>query len=427
MRKTKQFNPYSSGFTNVDIIGNEDLFPEEGYEFLPHPPTQSTKDRYVSVDFPLNSTINTTKPPTDYVPQPPEPVIDVPMPKMKSHRRRYIYDTTIAVRKKQMDYKTQMKEYERELKAMEKENESHVVKLAKEAIKREEEKHKDDKANLRANYEQQIRAHKRQLQRLQEEERLEVEKMREEEARQRELDRQKEERENKIKQEYRDEFVKRNHMLQQMKATRHLREKEEEKEIARQAESLSQTREARAKREEEIRLEKTKRREIVVELQAKALAQQEKKVNDFQEKAISQATLNEERDRQAREEKKKNDAKQREKEWKMLAKERQAKTAIKTKRPFPSRIPDFDEDKFNAEQARNERVYYRTMQQKQALDRKIRDKIEAQMDIYEENQNLEMTTQQFNQSLKKLQDSVPAELGIKVPQYKPSMKITGMV
>lgn len=427
MRATKQFNPYSSGFTNVDIIGNEDLFPEEGYEFIPHPPTQSTKDRYVSVDFPLNSTINTTKLPTNNMPQPPEPVIDVPMPKMKSHRRKYIYDTTIAVRKKQMDYKTQLAEYNREMREYEKANEANIVKIAKEAVQKEEEKHKNDKANLRANYEEQIKDHKRQIKRAQQEEQMEVEKMREAEAAQRELDRQKEEKEAMVKQTYRDEFLKRNAMLQKMKATRHEREKEEEREIARQAESLSATREARAKREEEIRLEKTKRREIVVELQAKALAQQKKKIDDFQEKAISQATLNEERERQAREDKKKNDALQREREWKMLDKERQAKTAIKTKRPFPTRIPDFDEEAFAREQAHNEKVYYRTMQMKQARDRKRREKQEMENDIIEENQNLEMTTQQFNQSLKKLQDSVPAELGIKVPQYKPSMKVTGMV
>ncbi|EAY09119.1 trichohyalin, putative [Trichomonas vaginalis G3] len=427
MRATKQFNPYSSGFTNVDIIGNEDLFPEEGYEFIPHPPTQSTKDRYVSVDFPLNSTINTTKLPTNNMPQPPEPVIDVPMPKMKSHRRKYIYDTTIAVRKKQMDYKTQLAEYNREMREYEKADEANIIKIAKEAVQKEEEKHKNDKANLRANYEEQIKDHKRQIKRAQQEEQMEVEKMREAEAAQRELDRQKEEKEAMVKQTYRDEFLKRNAMLQKMKATRHEREKEEEREIARQAESLSATREARAKREEEIRLEKTKRREIVVELQAKALAQQKKKIDDFQEKAISQATLNEERERQAREDKKKNDALQREREWKMLDKERQAKTAIKTKRPFPTRIPDFDEEAFAREQAHNEKVYYRTMQMKQARDRKRREKQEMENDIIEENQNLEMTTQQFNQSLKKLQDSVPAELGIKVPQYKPSMKVTGMV
>lgn len=427
MRATKQFNPYSSGFTNVDIIGNEDLFPEEGYEFIPHPPTQSTKDRYVSVDFPLNSTINTTKLPTNNMPQPPEPVIDVPMPKMKSHRRKYIYDTTIAVRKKQMDYKTQLAEYNREMREYEKADEANIIKIAKEAVQKEEEKHKNDKANLRANYEEQIKDHKRQIKRAQQEEQMEVEKMREAEAAQRELDRQKEEKEAMVKQTYRDEFLKRNAMLQKMKATRHEREKEEEREIARQAESLSATREARAKREEEIRLEKTKRREIVVELQAKALAQQKKKIDDFQEKAISQATLNEERERQAREDKKKNDALQREREWKMLNKERQAKTAIKTKRPFPTRIPDFDEEAFAREQAHNEKVYYRTMQMKQARDRKRREKQEMENDIIEENQNLEMTTQQFNQSLKKLQDSVPAELGIKVPQYKPSMKVTGMV
>lgn len=427
MRTQKYRNSYSSGYTMVDILGNEDLFPDQGYEFPPHPPKQSTRDRYVSVDFPLNTTINTTAVLHQKELQPPEPVIDKPLPKVKDHRRRLIYETTINVRKKQIEYNTLLKEYNREKREQEKEQEAYQLKIAREAVEKEEERHMGDKQKLRENYEEQIRAHQAEQEKKHQEELQEVEAMKRANEKERMKELLKEEKDKQIRQEIRDDFLKRNQMLQEMKETRHIRQKEEEKEIQRQAASMAEIEEARTKREEEVRLEKTKRRAIVVEMQAKALAQQKQKIDDFQEKAESQAAINAEKERTAMIEKRKKQEEDRKKEWQTLAKENDAKNKIKTKKAFPTRDEYFDEEKFNAEQTKREREYYKTMQMKQAADRRQREKEEQMMELEIERQNLERTDNQFNASIKKLQDSVPVELGITVPQYKPSMKITGMV
>ena len=161
-------------------------------------------------------------------------------------------------------------------------------------------------------------------------------------------------------------------------------------------------------------------------MQAKALAQQKKQIDDFQEKAESQASLNAERERQKAEDARNKAKDDRHKEWLRIAKENQVKNRNLTKRAFPARLVEVDEEKFNEEQAKNQRMMYKTMQMQQAKLRQEREKEEAEREIREERENLERTTQQFNQSLKKLQESVPKELGLKVPQYKVSMKVTNM-
>ena len=416
----------SSGYTNVDILGNEDLFPNEGYEFPPHEPRQSTKDRYVSVDFPLNTAINTTKLQTKANIVPPETFVDKPLPKVKSHRAKLIYDTTISVRKQQTDYKQRLQEYNREVAEQEKEEEMEQIRIAKKAIEEQEKARLGEKEKLRKNYEEQFRLHAKQKEAEKEQERLEVLEMKRMQAEEAKLDEIKEQKKREVQKTFKDEFIKRNEMLQQMKATKHQREKEEEKIIAKQAEDDSKIQEARARREEEVRLEKTKRRAIVVEMQAKALAQQQKQIDDFQEKAESQASLNAEKERQKAEETRKKAMEDRHQEWLRLRKEKEVKNRILTKRPFPTRYQEVDEEKFNEEQAKNQRMMYRKCQMTQALEKQKREKEEIENDIREEKENLERTTMQFNQSLKKLQESVPKELGLTVPEYKVSMKISNM-
>ena len=417
----------SSGYTNVDIIGNEDLFPYEGYEFIPHEPRQSTRDRYVSVDFPLNTSINTIKVKPKNPIQPPKPFVDKPFPKVKSHRAKMIYETTINVRKKQIDYNQQYREYQRELREEEKENEMEQIQLAQKAIEDQEKLRYGEKQKLRENYEEQFKLHAAQKEKERELERQEVLAMKKRQQEQAKEDELKEQKKREIQKQIKDDFIKRNEMLQQMKATKHEREKEEERRIAKQAEDDDKIHEQRRIREEEIRMEKTRRREMVVEMQAKELAKQKKKIDDFQEKAESQASINEERERQRIENERKKAAEDRHRDWLRLRQENQMKNRRLVKRTFPSRIDDFDEEKYNQEQQRRQAIAYKTCQMSQAIARRKREQEEIENDIKEERANLERTTMQFNQSLKKLQESVPQELGLKVPEYRISMKITNIV
>lgn len=423
MRANRPQLKFSSGYKNVDIIGNEDLFPTEGYEFLPRDPTQSTMDRYISVDFPFNREVSRRVVKHEVQVPAPEKPIDKPLPKVNKYRSKLIYETTLNMRGKQKDYNTRYNEYQNEVRETEKLNEQEEIKAFKEVWAEDQKKHLGEKAALRQNYEEQFRLRDLNRKKQEQEEQKEADYYKKLFLEQEEAARKAAEEKRQLGQKLKEEFNERNRQLEEFKKQRHQREKEEELRIRNEAASLSMIQEQRRKMEEEARLEQTRRREKVVEIQSKALAEQKAKIEHFENAGESAAAANQERQRKEAEDRMKAQQAERKLAYARMIKEREIQSRRHGKKSFPSRFKEFDEDKFNEEQRAHERKMYQTMQLRQIAERREREKKEMEDDLRMDQEMLEASQKKFDQSLARLQSVIPPEMNITVPKYTVSTRL----
>jgi hypothetical protein len=132
----------------TDILGNEDLHPDEGYQFPQRDAARITRNQKVSTMFLMNAKINGQVDPVSFVDGPPDPVVDPPMPDTKKYRSKLIFDTTVAVRQRQIDHAQQRQLHEAAHKAAESDQEMVQVDAAKRRAQRDLEKQRRKMAEL---------------------------------------------------------------------------------------------------------------------------------------------------------------------------------------------------------------------------------------------------------------------------------------
>lgn len=417
---------YSSGYTNVDIIGNEDLFPNEGYEFPPNQ-IKNTRNYRTSTLFPLNTAINsqaidtTTKMRSRDLGdlRPPTPIEDKPMPKVRSHRSKIIYETMINTRGKQVKYNEKLREYEREQGDVAASLDDIELQICRTKAQEERDQKKHNMKMLSLAYQQQLQEVENRKKREREIEQAYENQLKLEDEKLREEERKKNERLKQIQRERREEFEKKNEELQKSRQLRHQMEREEEKRIQQEAAEIELRKEERAKEDERRRLEMTKIRSRVVDQQAKNLKNLQQQVDTHQALAESEASKNALREVQATKEKHEKMEKDRHSEWLKLQKEKQIKNRHVVKRPFPSKQKEADELEFAEQQRQRENKSYRAVQEKQHQERIAQERREKEEELIEDQRMIEESQKKFEKSLQTLQKLVPEELGITVPKYNP--------
>lgn len=414
--------PIHTGYMNVDIIGNEDLFPDEGYEFPPSKMHHSNRNAMTSTLFPLNSTINqeatlTVSKKIHNVPEPPKPFVDEPMRGVKSHRSRYIYNSTIKTRAAQIKYNQELKEYRMNVGDPDMEIEEEQRRLAIEAERRNEEALLQRKKELAETYNEQLAAVKRRQEKEREEQRKYEAHLAEMEKQARLEDEEKAKKQAQIREERRLEFQRKNEEIKMNKLTKHQREKEEEKRLQQEAAELDEKREARKLEDERRRLEMTRIRAGVVDRQAKALLAAQAKTEHNDAVAESEYAKRQLAEEEAKARKKREMAAERASDSAILMKEKELRKKQFAKKAFPTKRPEQDVDAYEAEQRQHTRSMYRTMQEQQAKERAARERREAEEDRKLDEAMLTATQKQFYTKLATLQSLVPEEFGIKVPTY----------
>ncbi|KAK8900204.1 hypothetical protein M9Y10_002527 [Tritrichomonas musculus] len=406
-----------TGYMNVDVIGNEDLFPNEGYEFPQHNNPKISLNSKTSAMFPLNPKINSKVKATQSIAAPPTGIIDPVMPQVRSHRSKLIYETMVKTRAKQVDYNQQKREYDAQVKDAEDQQEMEQIQLAKEKAQRQQLKARQKMRDLRQTYVEQLsEVEKRKQRERQAELDYEQELKRQNRIQQKEEEK-KQERQRKINEERREEFRRINDEILMRKANKREQEEEEEKRIQKENAEVQAKNDARAAEEEKRRLAMTKKREHVVELMSIELQKTQNKNDQVQQAAESAASKAAIAEVTALKEKQERMFNERHNDWINLQKEKQARKRTGVKRAFPSRQTEIDEEAYARTQRRIENERVKQYQMLQAEDRKRREKEEIENDILEDQKMLQATQDKFNKSLAQLQSMIPPELGITVPQF----------
>lgn len=413
--RNSEFGGTHTGFTNTDIIGNYDLHPNEGYEFKNHGDApRQTLNTKSSKMFPLNKKIN-DQVPKKQRPAEPEGVIEKPMPQVRSHRSRLIYETMVNTRKQQVDYLNQKKDYEAEQKTIEQEEENAQIELAKQKQARELAKRKQKMKELNKVYEEQLQDVEKRKQKEREEE-LQYERiLKQQDIEQAKDERKRQERLRKIAEERKTEFQKRNDELLMRRAARQEQEIEEEKRIQREASEVQARQEERQREDERRRMEKTEMRSRLVEQQLKELKNKSQKNDDIQEAAESAAARSKAKEILALKTKQEGMIHDRHSEWIKLQKERTVKSHQYTKRPFPSKKKEQDALEFEMTQRKREEERLKRIQYAQIQERKRQEQKEIDDDLALDQSMLATSKAQFEKSLQQLKTLIPEELGISVP------------
>lgn len=406
-----------TGYMNVDVIGNEDLFPNEGYEFPQHNNPKISLNSKTSAMFPLNPKINSKARVTQSIEPPPTEIIDPVMPQVRSHRSKLIYETMVKTRAKQIDYNQQRREYEAQVKDAEEQEEMEQIQLAKEKAQRQQLKARQKMRDLRQTYMEQLsEVEKRKQRERQAEIDYEQELKRQNRKLQKEEEK-KQERQKQLNAERREEFRRINDEILMRKANKREQEEEEEKRIQRENAEVQARDDARAAEEEKRRLAMTKKREHVVEMMSIELQKTQNKNNEVQqaaESAAAKATMAEVTALKNKQEQMYNE---RHNDWINLQREKQARKRTGVKRAFPSRTKEIDEEAFARTQRRLENERVKEYQMRQAEQRRRMEKEEIENDILEDQKMLQATQDKYNKSLAQLQSMIPPELGITVPQF----------
>jgi hypothetical protein len=407
----------------TDILGNEDLHPDEGYQFPPHDAVRITRNQKLSTMFPMNSKINCQVDPVSFVDVPPDPVIDPPLPHTKKYRSKLIFDTTVAVRQRQIDHSQQRRLHEAARKAAESDYEMAQVDAAKRRAQRDLEKQQRKIAELAQTYELQFAEKQSRLQREKDWECDIDETYRIEDEQQNRSFAQQQTRARDIR------ATKERECASAVHEVRIRKEAERDAEIEREVAIQEQDQEVQAhwedvrKEAERRRLAKSKQRARVVEKLAEEMVANpvkprgpEAAESELARKKID-AVVREHAAHEAMEE-------QRKQEWLNSQKEKDARMKMGRKKPYPAKRQPVDVDEFNRRQRRTENLRVQDVLALQIAERREREKEEIQADIAFDEFSLAERQQKFEKSLQKLQTLVPEETGIKVPKYTPSRSIT---
>ncbi|OHS93955.1 trichohyalin [Tritrichomonas foetus] len=416
---------------NVDIIGNEDLFPNEGYEFPQHDNAKITLNSKTSAMFPLNRKINdkvkqTTKMTSQSISAAPNPVIDPVMPQVRSHRSKLIYETMVKTRSKQVDYNQQKREYDAEVKFAEDQEEIQQIALAKEKALRQKEKARQKMIDLRQTYKEQLADVEKWKQK---ERQAELDYERELKRQDKILRKEEEKKQQKLKEiaeQRREEFRKINDEILMRKANLREKEEEEEKRIQKENAEVQARNDARAAEDERRRFSMTKKREQVVELMSKELEKTRSNNDRVQQNAESAAAKATMAEVMALKEKHQHMYEERHNDWLNIQREKQARKRTGVKRPFPSRQQEIDADAYAAAQRKREAERVKQFQLAQIDQRKRMEKEEIENDIRQDEEMLRMAQEKFDRSLAQMQNLIPPELGITVPKYTVSKSFSTM-
>jgi hypothetical protein len=407
----------------TDIIGNEDLHPEEGYHFAPRA-TSTSPSRDASSEFPLNTRINSQVTPTPVGEDPPAMVSEAPMPKVRKGRSKLIFDTMVGTRGRQLEYSQRKRAYDRAVKVADQETEQSQIDVARAEAAKEAGRRRQKMAELRETYTtqfEQIEARKRR----------EVAETRDYEAA---LTQQYIEEEGGVKEQEerrraqqiarRDDFVRQNEELLKRKEAEVERAIEYDRTVLREQAELQAERDARAAEDVRRRLEKTNMRAQVCEARARDIEEQQKKQQQqdaISESAFAQSVIESVKENQLKQERL--DA-ERHTDWIRLQKEKDARRKTGRKLPFPAKHQTVDAEEFARNQKKLENLRIQAVLTQQVEQRRAREQQELEDDMEKDRAMLEASQAEFDKSLSKLQTLIPPEAGIQVPKYTVSKSIT---
>lgn len=390
-----------SGFSRVDIIGNEDLFPDEGFEFKPGK-TKLTNSYKMSEDSPFTNTVKQSMAPKSEE----QRVMEAQMPNMIRTERLCTKTAANAIAtgnigelrplhsqiakecvQKQLKQQLIMKEQTRAARMKDEAHWAQVEQAEAEAttafLNRNDNSKREQQKQLAAVYQRELRLHKAKAQAQADLEKEEAEKLlriqQQEEAVEKEKARKKKEEEKKAL----EEFERTNGTL----LNRKKRQQEEEKVLMEHVQREQEQIEAQKREREEhlakIRDEKEKRREKIFQIQSKKFLEIKAKNERIIDTAASELAAREEAMRIAEIEKRAQMKKQRNEDWKMSLRLKQQKLEEEKNRPKTPIIDDkYDEERAFEEVTRKEEMKrLRDAQLRQIAERKLREAREREEDM----------------------------------------------
>jgi hypothetical protein len=415
-----------TGHALVDKIGNQDLFPDEGYAFPRRVYSKQTKSYRSSALFPFNPEINRrarerTQPHSTSTldDKPPTPFVDPPLRFGRTGRRKAILAATLDTRSRQLQYQERLSEYNRNhTNALEAQRNAELE-ACNEELAAERTARRREQVELRTAYQEQLQSVAQRRQREQQEAAEFDERLKEQQRRTAAEEAAKREKQRTIRGEMAAEYNRKNADMQQARERRIAAEKDEEKRLQLENAEIQRQRDERAAEDERRRLEKTRFRARVCEAQARNIAEMQSKQEAEQQIAESATASNEERRLLEKKERQQQMDRDRHAEWLRLQREREARRLHSTKKPFPRRPDEADADALEAQRKRQENTECRLAQRQQIEERRQAQREQAEKTKRLEQEMLDASKARFDQSLSRLQTLVPAELDIKVPAYVP--------
>ena len=387
-----------SGYARVDILGQQDLFPDQGYEFPPNArvPLQ-TRTYKVSEDSPFNCTSNQkmiqkSKEDKQIKKQTKQWMITdqlctraavraiaTPTPgELREINSRIAAEAVQKERNEQIRAREQIKLARRKDEAYwtrVEQNEGLSTKTIGETIAFR--KQQTQRA-LADDYKQQFALHAKVKEEEKRQEQLEVQKMRQMEAEDAEKERKRQETLRQVARERNREFQKRNEELMQRKEKRIEEDLAAEKIIRKQQEENQRRMEERALFEKTRRDEKNRIRNNLIEKQAKQLAELKAKQQRNDDITISEIEKREEAERQRRLKRIEDMKTERNRDW--LAYQRTRDMRYMDKQETPDFV-NYDDDAVRAADAMFRRKRQATLRQEQLRqidERKKREQAELE-------------------------------------------------
>lgn len=395
------YDPAKSGFARVEVLGSEDLFPNEGFEFKPGK-TKLTNSYRVSEDSPFVSTIHHSINATTEE----QKVMEKQMPQMIRTERLCTKAAATAIATgtegelrplhsqiaaeavlKERQQQVYMKEQTRIARMKDEQLWAEIEQQEADATRafynRNDTSKRESQQQLAAIYQQEFALHKKRQEeqmRIEKEEADRIAKVQAaEEAAEKEKARKKKEEEKARL----IEFEKLNSTMLGKKKKLQEEEREIEKRVQKEHEQQEQQQLANERRLAKIREEKNRRREKIIEIQTKRLEEMNKKVDTTLENAVSEIAAREEKQRLAEIEKREAMRKQRHDEWQQslkLKEERLLAAKNKPKTPIQD-DPDEEARQFEALTRSQNMKRLREAQKKQIEERKMREQKELEENL----------------------------------------------
>ena len=394
-----------SGYARVDILSQEDLFPNEGYEFPPTARQKLTNSYKVSEDSPFTSTVphkmvDKTEEQKVLEKQVPEIIrterlctkaavkaIATPTTgELRPLHSNIVDQAVFKEREKQMLMNEQIRIARMKDEAKWADDEQREAEATRAFLNRNDNSRRLRQQALATTYKNEIALHKKK-----EQEELAIEKKEADKnakiqaeitAKEREAARKKKEAERKMV----EEFERTNGTMLNRKKLRQQQEMEIDKRVEKEHQEIEAKQQAREAYVKKCKEEKNRIRERNIQQQTKILLEMQKKRDNTLENAVSELTQQQEQERLAEIEKRKMMAETRHRDWQVSLKQIQAKKEAERKEKLK---PDFtttdDDDYRTAEeiQRREKERRLRQAQLKQIQERKEREAKERQEQLNE--------------------------------------------
>ena len=391
----------TSGFSRVDIIGQEDLFPNEGYEFKPGR-SKLTNSYRVSQDSPFAPTFHhkindKTEEQKELERQMPQMIrTDRLCTKAAATAITTCFDGELYPLHSNIAEQAVLKERQQQIYMKEQtklarmkdeqrwaEIEQQEADATREFYNRNDNSKREAQKRLADIYKNEFTLHKKRqeeqaaIERQEAEQRAKVQAAQEAAEREKALAKKEKERQQLL------EFEKTNGTMLQRKKIRQQQEMEIEKRVQKEHDDQEAKAQARQEYLNKIKEEKNKRRERLIELQTKKLNEMQKKRDTTLENAASELQKREEEERLAEIEKRKNMVKQRHNEWQQSLKLREEKRLAEKNRPRTPIIDDGAEyeREFERLTRAEEMKRLREAQKKQIEERKAREQKELEENL----------------------------------------------